>query len=185
MLIVWGSYYLQVDIKGSSLDGFIFLVYPEQKAFTTYLIFVLIEIGLYYIVIGLNAHKFRFYLVTLIGLVLIPLVKIGYYNDWALKVPVPLLFLLMIIVIERYYQERNKLRRYAILTVLFLGYLTSIVELQRNISGTFTMSETEYIKKVIDTFGYIDSKDENRDRLYSLQYLAPKKDNFWNKFITK
>ena len=185
MLIVFGSYYLQVNIEGTSVDGWIFDVYPEQKLFTVYLFFLMVEVGLYFIVIGFRAHKERFYWVTLIGLILTPFIKIGMYNDWSLKVPVPLLFLLMIIVVKRYYMEDTKVKKYAILTVLFLGYMTSMVELQRNIIGTITMSEEEYTWHVIDTFGYIDSGEEGTDKIFALQYLAPKVDNFWSKYISK
>ena len=185
MLIVFGSYYLQVNIEETSVDGWIFDVYPEQKLFTVYLLFLMVEVGLYFIVIGFKAHKERFYWVTLIGLILTPFIKIGKYNDWSLKVPLPLLFLLMIIVVRRYYIEDIKIKKYAILTVLFLGYMTSTVELQRNIVGTLTMSEEEYTWHVIDTFGYIDSGEEGTDKIFALQYLAPKKDNFWNRYISK
>jgi hypothetical protein len=185
MLIVLGSYYLQVNIEGTSIDGWIFDVYPEQKLFTVYLLFLMVEVGLYFIVIGFKAHEERFYWVTLIGLILTPFIKIGRYNDWSLKVPLPLLFLLMIIVVRRYYIEDIKIKKYAILTVLFLGYMTSTAELQRNIVGTLTMSEEEYTWHVIDTFGYIDSGEEGTDKIFALQYLAPKKDNFWNRYISK
>ena len=91
----------------------------------------------------------------------------------------------MIIVVRRYYIEDIKIKKYAILTVLFLGYMTSTVELQRNIVGTLTMSEEEYTWHVIDTFGYIDSGEEGTDKIFALQYLAPKTDNFWNRYISK
>lgn len=185
MLIVFGSYYLQVNIKGTSVDGFIFQVYPEQKLFTTYLFFLLVEFGLYFFVMGSEARKNRFYLITLLGLILTPFIKIGMYNDWSLKVPIPLLFILMMLVVKRYYLENKKIRKYAILTVLFLGYMTSVVELQRNIVGTLTMSQTDYTWHVIDSFGYIDSGEEGTDKLFALQYLAPKVDNFWGKYISK
>ena len=185
MLIILGSYYLQVNIKGTSVDGFIFQVYPEQKLFTTYLMFLLIEFGLYFLVMGFEASKNRFYLITLVGLILTPFIKIGMYNDWSLKVPIPLLFILMMLVVKRYYLENTKKRKYAILTVLFLGYMTSMVELQRNIVGTLTMSQTDYTWHVIDSFGYIDSGEEGTDKLFALQYLAHKVDNFWSKYISK
>ena len=185
MLIVWGSYYAQVNIDGSSIDGFIFLVYPEQKLFTVYVVFLLIEVGFYFIVVGSKVCKSGFYWVTLLGLFLIPLFKVGRANDWALKVPIPLLFILMIIVLEGYYLAKDIKKKYAILIVLFLGYMTSMTELQRNISGTLTMSQTDYTYNIIETFGYINTGDEATDRLFSLQYLAPETNNFWNKYITK
>ena len=114
-----------------------------------------------------------------------PFIKIGKYNDWSLKVPIPLLFILMILVVKRYYLENTKRRKYAILAVLFLGYMTSMVELQRNIVGTLTMAQTDYTWHVIDSFGYIDSGEEDTDKLFALQYLAPKVDNFWSRYISK
>ena len=114
-----------------------------------------------------------------------PFIKIGMYNDWSLKVPIPLLFILMMLVVKRYYLENTKRRKYAILAVLFLGYMTSMVELQRNVVGTLTMSQTDYTWHVIDSFGYIDSGEEGTDKLFALQYLAPKVDNFWSKYISK
>ena len=47
------------------------------------------------------------------------------------------------------------------------------------------MSEEEYTWHVIDTFGYIDSGEEGVDKIFALQYLAPKTDNFWNRYISK
>ena len=47
------------------------------------------------------------------------------------------------------------------------------------------MSQTDYTYNIIETFGYINTGDEATDRLFSLQYLAPETNNFWNKYITK
>jgi len=185
MLIVFGSYYLQVNIDETSTDGLIFQVYPEQKLFTIYLFFILIEIGIYFIVIGVEACKDKFYWVTLVGLTLIPLIKVGSWNDWSLKSPVPLLFIIMILVIKRYYMEKVRTNKFIILVVLFLGYMTAAVELQRNISGTLTMSQTEYTWHKVKTFEYITTGEKETDALLALQYLAPKEDNIWSKYITK
>ena len=81
--------------------------------------------------------------------------------------------------------RRYKDKEICYINGVILGYMTSTVELQRNIVGTLTMSEEEYTWHVIDTFGYIDSGEEGVDKIFALQYLAPRVDNFWNRYISK
>lgn len=185
MLVIWGCFYLQVNINGTSTDGLIFNIYPEQKLFVTYVLFLMVEIGVYFFAIGCSIDKDRFYWVTLIGLILMPMIKIGRYNDWSLKAPVPLLFILMIMVVKRYHVESTMKKKYAILAVLFLGYMTSAVELQRNISGTLTMSQSDYTWHVVDSFEYIYTGEEGTDRMLAMQYLAPRENKSWNRYIFK
>ena len=185
MLVVYGSFYLQVDLqKSSSVDGFLFSIYPERKTFTLYILFLLAEVWVYFIAIGKNARKLRYYWTTLLGLSLIPLMKVGWANDWALKVSIPLLFLLVVIILESYYRETEKRRRYIILGVLFLGYLTSAMELQRNIYGTLTIEERDCINSFYPSFKYMGSESEERDTMLACQYFAPEDDSFWLKYIS-
>nr|WP_314985943.1 hypothetical protein [uncultured Stomatobaculum sp.] len=185
MLVVYGSFYLQVDLqKSSSVDGFLFSIYPERKTFTLYILFLLAEVWVYFIAIGKNARKLRYYWTTLLGLSLIPLMKVGWANDWALKVSIPLLFLLVVIILESYYRETEKRRRYIILGVLFLGYLTSAMELQRNIYGTLTIEERDCINSFYPSFKYMGSESEERDTMLAGQYFAPEDDSFWLKYIS-
>lgn len=185
MLVIWGCFYLQVNINETSTDGLIFNIYPEQKLFVTYIVFLMVEVGVYFFAIGFNIDKDRFYWVTLIGLILMPMIKIGKYNDWSLKAPVPLLFILMIMVVKRYYVESTMKKKYTILLVLFLGYMTSAVELQRNISGTLTMSQLDYTWHVVDSFEYIYTGEEETDHTLAMQYLAPRENGLLNKYIFK
>ena len=185
MLVVYGSFYLQVDLqKSSSVDGFIFTIYPERKTFTLYILFLLVEVWVYFIAIGKNARKLRYYWTTLLGLSLIPLMKVGMANDWSLKVSTPLLFLLVVIILESYYREPEKRRRYIILGVLFLGYMTSAMELQRTIYGTLTIHERDYINSFYPSFKYMGSGLDERDTFLAGQYFAPEDDSFWLKYIS-
>ena len=185
MLVVYGSFYLQVDLKKTpSVNGFIFALYPTRRTFTVYILFLLVEVWVYFIAIGDKARKIRYYWVVLIGLSLIPLNKVGFANDWCLKVSVPLLFLLVVIVLKSYYCETEKRRKYIILCILLMGYFTSGMEIKRNIHGTLNLSEQDSIISVYSSFKYMGSGIEERDAFFGGQYLAPEEDSFWLKYIS-
>lgn len=63
--------------------------------------------------------------------------------------------------------------------------MTSAVELQRNISGTLTMSQSDYTWHVVDSFEYIYTGEEGTDRMLAMQYLAPRGNKSWNRYIFK
>lgn len=184
MLVVFAGFYLRVNLGKTSTDGLIFKVYPEKRTFTLLVIFVLVEVWVYFLALGKKAREFRFYWLTLIGLSLIPLWKVGAANDWSLKVSVPLLFLLMIMMVDSYYRETQKKQRYVILAVLIMGFLTSAMELKRNIHGTLNMQEAEYIHSEYSTFQYLGSDDEMMDIFFGGQYLVPESEGFWSRYIS-
>lgn len=184
MLVVFGAFYLRVNLGKTSTDGFIFKVYPEKRTFTLLIIFVLFEVWVYFLAIGKKAREFKFYWITLIGLSLIPLWKVGAANDWSLKVSVPLLFLLMVMVVDSYHRETQKKQRYVILAVLIMGFMTSAMELKRNIHGTLNMSETEYIHSEYSTFRYLGSDNIDMDVFFGGQYLVPESEGFWSRYIS-
>lgn len=183
MLVVFGGFYLRVNFGKTSTDGLIFKVYPEKRTFTLFIIFLLVEVWVYFLAIGKRAQECKFYWVTLIGLSLIPLWKVGAANDWSLKVSVPLLFLLMIMMVDSYYRAKQKKQRYIILAVLIMGFMTSAMEFKRNIHGTLNIPEAEYIHSEYNTFKYLGSDSEDRDSFFGGQYLVPEKEGFWLKYI--
>ena len=90
----------------------------------------------------------------------------------------------MIMMVDSYHRETQKKQRYVILAVLIMGFMTSAMELKRNIHGTLNIPETEYIHSEYSTFQYLGSDDEMMDVFFGGQYLVPESEGFWSRYIS-
>ena len=58
------------------------------------------------------------------------------------------------------------------LTCLLAGYLTSCTEIQRNVSETLNVSQEEYLKEDVYSFGCMQTENEGQIMLNLNQYMV-------------
>ncbi len=135
---------------------------------------------------GSTARKFKFYWITLFELLTIPLFKAGLWNDFCMRVSIPALFLLMILVLQTYFENQEHLRRRVIQVLLIIGFITSLSEINRNLSGTLNLSEEEYINELVYSFGDMQTDNEDQVWINMNQYMPRDFQNsFFYRYIAK
>jgi len=77
--------------------------------------------------------------------------------------------------------EISKTRKKAVAVFLLIGYLTSMTEIQRNVSITFEYPEQLYINEGIYSFGDIKTTDEPYIENYIINQYMPT--DFENSFL--
>lgn len=189
MLVVFGSFYLQ-NKHSIKTTGFLFSIYPDRRTVTLYILFVLLEFGIYFIAMGASASRYHFYGVVLVELLLIPLFKATPANDFCMRSSIPPLFLLMVIVLNYLLDNtdgRNMVRRKkALLILLAIGSITAIAELQRNVRLTLQMSQTDYLNEVIYSYGAMRTEDVGVIKLMYDSFLPTDyEDSFFYQYIAR
>ena len=95
----------------------------------------------------------------------------------------------MILLLQQYYKTGLRWRRAIILTALLMGFMTSIVEIHRNVSRTLIYARSNYINQPFQSYEALDMGDyygDLLDELFASQYLAPnRKDDLWFRYIGK
>lgn len=189
MFVIFGSFYMQ-NKNSLGQTGFLFCIHPEFKAFTVYVVFLVAEVLIYFILVGEYAWNWRYYWVILTELLLIPFYIAGKYNDFAMRASIPAIFFMMVMVLQYLLDARLReagiIRRKALVAAVIIGYMTSVVELQRNIAITLTSPESEYINHSLPSFQNIQLESENAIKLIFDQYLVTDyKDSFFYKHIAE
>jgi len=114
--------------------GIIYAPSKIENFWIKYSLFVLVEFGLMasiFIFSNRGAFKYGALTISLVLLLLIPLIMLGRWNDWCIKLSMPSLFVLSVFVIKHLIWLIINNRRGAMFTGLFfcLCALTSIEEL--------------------------------------------------------
>lgn len=136
-----------------------------------YLIFVLAEFGLYYLVLYFTKKKDSLYWITLLQLLIIPFLSMGRYNDLCSRGSIPARFILMAWVIEALIGHEKKPIKKACLTALLLvGTINVTLEMKDIWSDTRTYGFATEMN-VHDSFGTLNgfagSPDVREDEAYN------------------
>ena len=121
-----------------------------------------------------------FYYFILLLLCVIPPVKVGYSNDFCMRVSIPFLFILMLLVIEavaKAWKEKDYGLFAGLLIVLLIGSVTPALEIKRTWTYTYeriNAGETVYAEDS-DTVEVLNSGNFSGDI----------SDNFFFKYIAK
>ncbi len=113
-----------------------------------YALGIILEFGLYMLVIRKYFRENKILWVALISLALIPFYKITPANDFAMRGSIPALFILTVFVIK-YVQSNQKQTVIAIMLVI--SSVTAISEIDRSVYNTF--KSDNYLKEEIYSFG--------------------------------
>ncbi|MGN0325423.1 MAG: hypothetical protein ACI4DW_03860 [Lachnospiraceae bacterium] len=114
--------------------------------FGRYCLFILLEVGLYFILLYKYHKKDILYYIILIELLLCPLFRVGHALDFCMRVSVPALFVLMIYVIdalEHMKQKKDIFGCVALILILCLGGITSFNEIQRTLRNTLIIQTVQ------------------------------------------
>ncbi len=190
MLVVFGSFYTgSSGSKGKF--GLIFLVSDagSRRILMSYLVFLLIEVLIYFIVLGKTASKYEFYKTVLIELTLFPLFVVRDGN-FVMRGTMPALFLLTYYVIrylvEKYNEQdlKNRIRYLSLVLVIMIGSITPVHEMNRTIKNTM---QSDYIlEESIGSFANMKTDDEFyilavRDQFFIYDY----DNNFFFKYLAR
>ncbi len=122
-----------------------FMTLPSVEVLLRYLIFHLLEFGLYAILISKFEYKNPVYYIIIGTLLLCPMIKVGGAHDFCMRASIPALFILMLLVIRSLEKmaAKKSFWLYPALIVLLLGAVTPFNEIHRTIDETI-------IRKKID-----------------------------------
>ena len=119
------------NTKNGSTRGFIF----------TLVIFLLVEVGAYFIILYKYNYKNMLYYIAGLTLVVCALIRVGSSADFCMRASIPALVVLYLLVVDglsRAKKEKNVVILGALLTVLLLGAITPLHEINRTISETIS-----------------------------------------------
>lgn len=187
ILIIFGTFYLQ-NSNSLGNKGFIFIMYPQFKTVTLYISFIIVEFIAYFIAMGRPAMKYRFYWITLIELILLPLYRMGMYNDFCMRASIPSIMILMTIMLnyclDKQLNNISIKRRKLVIVFMLIGYLTSATEIQRNVKETLNNSQDTYLQETFYSLADLKPDMKNQVELNLNQYMALNyKDSFFYKYI--
>lgn len=131
--------YLKTNLSGTrimqeSQNG---AVYDNHLA--KYLIFIIIEVGVYFLAVYKYHKSNSLFYVILTSLLIIPPLKVGSGTDFCMRASIPALFILMLFVMETLEKAgecRDKVTLWVLLLLLGIGSITPIHELKRSIAVT-------------------------------------------------
>lgn len=167
---VSGNRVMQETLYGPSFDNHLI----------KYLLFILLEVGIYFVVLYKYNKEKSMYYVLLICLLIIPPIKIGAGGDFCMRASIPALFMLMIMVIDAL-DKAKKSRDLAVVIslsiILCIGAVTPFHEIVRTFKNTVNSLNSE--EQV-----YLPSID-NHTILNSPNFSGAIDDSFFFKYIAR
>lgn len=110
-----------------------FHAYPWTTKLWMYLMFALLEFGLYFMLIYRSQGSKPIFWISLAVLLICPWINIGYYNDFCMRASIPALFCLMELIIfalQDYRKKKRFLLLPALAVALMIGSLSAVDTLQ-------------------------------------------------------
>jgi len=135
LAIICGLYYSSCSGSGCTFREWYFCrCHPLSKACGLLCLFWLLEFALLMAAIAPAYRRDTLFWVNGLALALIPLYRIGYYNDFVMRVSIPSLAILSAYVVQYIdaFPQRSS-RRTALMVMLFLGFWTSGSEVARSL----------------------------------------------------
>ncbi|MEF9945163.1 MAG: hypothetical protein RR678_01715 [Lachnospiraceae bacterium] len=115
-----------------------------EQNLAKWLVFIIIEIGIYCILIYKYQHTNKLYYFIILCMCVLSLIRIGYTNDFCMRATIPALFLLMLLVmdtIQKSWEKRDYPVFVALICVLVIGGVTPLHEFTRTVTETYTRIE--------------------------------------------
>lgn len=169
MLVVFGLFYMS-NSGSVGLYGWTFTMmtgWTFKGMVYIYIVSIVLEIGLYFVIIRKYLRGNKILIVSLVSLLLIPFYKITPANDFAMRGSIPALFILIVFIIK-YVQTKHRHTMIAIL--LLTGSVTALSEISRSVFSTFK-SDT-YLKEDIYSFGDMKKSSDKWISTVSRQFFA-------------
>lgn len=180
MLLVFGSFYLS-NPGNVSEKGWIFQFYPLKDLAKYYPLFILLEVGIYAIILRKCLRKYDYLWLSFVLLAVIPLYRMGEYNDFAMRASLPCLTVLSVCLARYVLEEcQGKWRQWGMVMLLVVAAAAPLSELYRSVSTT-AVQGAEPVEWVY-SFQDIATDDEYYLGLFRKQYFAydPEKTFFFH-----
>lgn len=161
LVITYGLFY-SASTGSSGGWGLIFSAYSDEirHVLACYILFIIIEAGVYFIAMGDKAKSYKYYYIVLAELMLFPLI---YVIDWnfVMRGSIQPLFILMVFVIKFLLEDTDKTRKKVLTVLLVLGMVTPLCEINRSVANTISNEPYEdLIKEEVYSFGDIHTDRE-------------------------
>ena len=157
---------------GKSIKGFVF----------GYLLFLILEVFIYFPLIYQITSNKKILILTGIVLTLCPLITVGDGYDFCMRASIPALIVLYLFINNALQQINLKSRKYILLVVLYLiGSITPIFEINRTCRETLTRYQTN--QPIHD--GSVDESSLFIDSQYFSHYSGEINDSFFFEYLAK
>lgn len=134
-------------------------------------LFLMLEVGLYLCLVYRDVEDKSLFNVIVVSLLVIPFIRLGYSNDFCMRVSIPALFILMLWCIGALGEKRMNIRIILLLVCLLIGSATPIHEIKRTLINSRTEFSIESFEEE-DVFGAANFGG-SRDTFF-WKYLAKK-----------
>lgn len=145
-----------------------------------YFLFILLEVGVYFLLVYRYQKDNVLFYITAITLCLIPMIEYGEYNDFCMRASIPALFVLFIMVMQTWYkalEQKDWLRVAALVIALSIGARTAF--------GQFAMATTNTHSK-IKTEGGVRMEMVEEEQVFEAGNFSGEKDgNFFFEYIAR
>lgn len=142
--------------------------------------FILLEIGVYFLILYKYQKKNALYYYILINLLLIPFFKIGAASDFCMRASIPALLILMVFVMDTLI-EANQEKDWTIVGMLVLTLLIGSVTPIHEIGRTFR----ETIDRLYTEEQVYEEPVEPYELLNAGNFSGPTDHSFFFKYIAK
>ncbi|MBP3890906.1 MAG: hypothetical protein J6D29_01905 [Solobacterium sp.] len=144
-----------------------FNAYPWTTRVYIYLWFVLLEFGLYFIVIYKSQNKKPIYWLTLIVLLACPLIEVGGWIDFCMRASIPGLFVLFHMVIDAF-EDYVDNKKYVYVAILVLFSFFSSMTCHDTLMGVMgPMAQKFYNNEKVSADAFSESYVFNADNFFS------------------
>ncbi|MCC6457534.1 MAG: hypothetical protein IT328_21435 [Caldilineaceae bacterium] len=154
-----------------------------------YVTFWLLEVGIYAVLL-FRGMKYEgriwrwLFATTLVTLALLPLYRVGIYNDLVMRASIPALFCLAVLVGRAVHRSNGgQPTRVALIVVLLLGAATAVAELHFHISGMYREARGVPQEEPVESLGIVELYEGMPDFL--LQYTGGYESPFFQQFAKK
>lgn len=176
---IFSFLYLSANISGHKIMGKSpWISYANHLS--KYMMFLLIEVGVYFILIYQLNKKNKLYYFLLLCFCIIPPIKVGSAGDFCMRVSIPALFMLMIMVmdsLEKAKKEKKTAIVIGICVTLCVGAVTPLHEISRSFSETVNrLNNGEQL--------YEDTLDSNK-LLNGSNFSGAVNDSFFFQYIAR
>lgn len=135
---IFSALYLGTNVSGGMVNKVV--LSPDMRnSLPKYVIFLIVEVGIYIVIIyKYNQKNMLFYFICLL-LAIIPPIHVGISNDFCMRASIPFLFILMLMVMDTLresYIAKDSLVFRALIVTLAIGSVTPLFEFTRTIAKT-------------------------------------------------
>lgn len=170
MLIIYGTFYLTSSGGSASRMGSSHWTIINLKYFGAYILFILLDFGIYFIAMGKEASKYELYYVILPELLLLPM-YIFISGDFIMRASIPALFILMTFTIRFFTGNTDKARKKFLAAVIIISAWTGMTEINRSMGYTALKLMNNYGILPVQFTRYLDKL--HHEELYSIGDVTP------------